>query len=102
MAPDDTAVRFGLELRYWRERQCLSQAWLAGLAGYSPGAVSRLESGTRVPSRQTVLALADALYLTGAARVRFLSLAGMLEYPLDNDTAAALCTWQRNVGITAD
>lgn len=99
MAPDGSADRFGLELRYWRERQALSQSRLADLIGYSHGAISRLESGSRAPSRASALVLADALCIAGVDRLRFLSLAGVIEYPLDPDVAAVLCIWQRR-GLT--
>jgi transcriptional regulator with XRE-family HTH domain len=101
-APDDTAVRFGLELRFWRERQGYSMTKLADAADCDYSYISRIESGHRLPTRKWAIQLADALYLSGPQRARFLSLAGYTEYPFDNDIATALVSWLRLRGIHAD
>jgi transcriptional regulator with XRE-family HTH domain len=100
MAPDGNGIRFGLELRYWRERQGYSQERLGVLIGGDHSYISRLESGTRMPSRETALRLADALHLQDGQRIRFLSLCGISEYPLDNSTALTLAWMLRQNGIT--
>jgi transcriptional regulator with XRE-family HTH domain/tetratricopeptide (TPR) repeat protein len=63
---------FGELLRRLRADRELTQEELAGLAGLSPRTVSDLERGVnRTGRRQTVSLLADALELTGHARVEF-------------------------------
>lgn len=55
---------FGRVLALHRTRQELSQSRLAVMTGLSHGFISRLESGTRMPDRETVAELAAALQLT--------------------------------------
>ena len=50
-------------LRSLREERGLTQYKLAQKAGLTPSAVSRLESGSRNPSRKTLVRLAQALEL---------------------------------------
>jgi transcriptional regulator with XRE-family HTH domain len=60
---------FAAVLRSLRTRAGLTQEELAGAAGLSPRAISDLERGVvRVPHKDTVRLLADALRLTGPAR----------------------------------
>jgi transcriptional regulator with XRE-family HTH domain len=87
------APGFGTLLRHWRELRGLSMKRLAALSGLDYSSVSRFESGTRKPERETVIALADALQLTGAHRAVFLSVAGFIESPLTDAQASYLCGW---------
>lgn len=75
---------------------------LGRIAGCDHSSLSRLENGSRGPSREMALTLADALFLRGAARARFLSLAGYIELPLSNAQAAAVTAWWMADGITTD
>lgn len=77
--PTGEALGFGLTLRDIREtRPRLSQSRLAELAGLDHSYLSRIEAGQRVPSRQVVLALADALAATDIERDRLLIAAGFM------------------------
>jgi transcriptional regulator with XRE-family HTH domain len=87
------APGFGTLLRHWRELRGLSMKRLAVLSGLDYSSVSRFESGTRKPERETVIALADALQLTGAHRVMFVGSANHLEHPLTESQAAYLAGW---------
>lgn len=58
----------------------LSQAKLAEAANCEHTTISRIESGTRKPSRATVALLADALGMFGPDRALFYAAAGLLEY----------------------
>lgn len=87
------APGFGDRLRYWRTERGYSQMRMAEFADCEPAAISRWESGSRNPRRQTVIALADALTLTGYARVRFFSSAGYIEHELTDEQAEILATW---------
>jgi transcriptional regulator with XRE-family HTH domain len=55
------AEHFGPRLRELREAAGLTQVELAGRAGIHPQALVKLEAGNRVPSWDSVLALAEAL-----------------------------------------
>jgi tetratricopeptide (TPR) repeat protein/transcriptional regulator with XRE-family HTH domain len=67
---------FAAVLRSLRTRAGLTQEELAGAAGLSPRAISDLERGVvRVPHKDTVRLLADALRLTGPARDEFAAIA---------------------------
>src|SRR5688500_435347 len=71
----DTDV-FGDLLRQRRVESGLTQAALAERAGLSVRGISDLERGARVrPHRDTLLRLADALGMNGAARSAFLGMA---------------------------
>ena len=63
-------------LARYRTRLHLSQPRLAARAGLVPSSVSRLEAGNRLPSREVVARLADALELSGAERDVFLMSGG--------------------------
>lgn len=73
-----TATTFGEELRRQRARQRISQSRLALEAGFDHSYVSRIESGTRKPTREAVLALADALRAAPQERDRLLIAAGFM------------------------
>jgi transcriptional regulator with XRE-family HTH domain len=72
----DAAEPFGAELRAMREARRLSQAELARRAGVDHWFISRLESGSRKPSREMVAVLAEALDLERALRQRLFVAAG--------------------------
>jgi non-specific serine/threonine protein kinase len=65
----EASIRFGELLRDYRRTAGLTQEELAERAGISPRSISELErGGAHVPRRDTVLLLARALDLNGAAR----------------------------------
>lgn len=71
-------VAFASSLRELRERRRLSQSRLAEAAGFDHSYVSRLESGSRMPTRDAVLKLSDALQLVEHERDGFLAAAGFM------------------------
>lgn len=81
------ATEFGVVLRRLREAHGSSQTALARRARIDRSFVSRLESGTRLPDRETALALAGALGATDEERDALLSAAGFAR--LDPMTAFA-------------
>ena len=58
---DKYAKRFQHRLPRLRELRDLNQVELADRAGMMPGAISQFESGTRAPSFESIVKLADAL-----------------------------------------
>jgi tetratricopeptide (TPR) repeat protein/transcriptional regulator with XRE-family HTH domain len=72
----ESLVQFATVLRRLRARAELTQERLAEAAGLSPRAVSDLERGiVRIPHKDTVRQLADALQLEGSPRAAFESVA---------------------------
>ena len=69
---------FGDTLAHFRERRLVSKARLSRRSGFSPSYVSRLESGARVPTVETVYTLARSLELSCPDRDRLLISAGYL------------------------
>lgn len=69
---------FAGTLRATRESRGLSQSKLAAAAGYDHSYVSRLESASRMPTRDAVLSLADAMGIDGSQRDRLLAAAGFM------------------------
>lgn len=69
---------FGIALQDARVMRRVSQSKLAARAGFDHSYVSRLESGTRTPTREAVLHLAGALGLDAAGTDQLLSAAGFL------------------------
>ena len=67
---------FGQRLKWLREQRRLSQSKLAEKACFDHSFLSRLESGNRVPSRDAVNRLADALNATERERDELLDAAG--------------------------
>lgn len=57
----ELASTFGATLKRYREVRRVSQSKLAELAGFDHSYVSRLEAGARVPSRNAICLLAEAL-----------------------------------------
>ena len=74
--PAPPALRFGARLRSLRDARGLKQAQLTARANVSARHLSFLETGRAVPSRDMVLALADALELPLRARNDLLVAAG--------------------------
>lgn len=74
----DRARRLGVGpvLRQWRAQRHLSQLALATEAGISPRHLSFVETGRSVPSRQTILMLADVLDVPARERNQLLVAAG--------------------------
>jgi len=72
------ASEFGGMLRTMRERQGVSQSKLAERADFDHSYVSRLESGARMPARDAVDRLGEALTLERAQMDSLLAAAGFL------------------------
>jgi transcriptional regulator with XRE-family HTH domain len=72
------SIAFAQLLRECRDRRRLSQSRLAEAAGFDHSYVSRLESGTRMPTRDAVLKLAEALALDEGERDALLAAAGFM------------------------
>lgn len=73
-----TMTAFAPLLREYRDRRRLSQSRLAEAAGFDHSYVSRLESGTRMPTRDAVLKLAEAMTLGDGERDALLAAAGFM------------------------
>jgi transcriptional regulator with XRE-family HTH domain len=69
---------FAPVLREFRDRARLSQSRLAEAASFDHSYVSRLESGTRMPTREAVLKLAAAMGLDEHDRDALLASAGFM------------------------
>jgi transcriptional regulator with XRE-family HTH domain len=72
------ATAFAPMLREFRDRRRLSQSRLAEAAGFDHSYVSRLESGTRMPTREAVTKLAEAMGLGDGERDALLASAGFM------------------------
>jgi transcriptional regulator with XRE-family HTH domain len=79
---------FALALRQCREARRLSQSRLAAEAGFDHSYVSRLESGTRTPTREAVMRLGQALSLDDSYRDSLLVAAGFMPMRVENLLAA--------------
>lgn len=75
-------TRFSLVLKGLREEVRVSQSKLAERAGFDHSYVSRLESGTRTPTREAVEQLALALGAGPGAQDDLLAAAGFLPHEL--------------------
>lgn len=84
---------FGERLRTWRQLRGLTRRALSRLIDCDQSYISRLESGSRNPERETVVALADALELTGAHRAMLFGSCRMLEQPLTDTQASYIAGW---------
>lgn len=78
------AVTFAPLLREYRDRRRLSQSRLAEAAGFDHSYVSRLESGTRMPTRDAVAKLAEAMGLEDGERDALLASAGFMPGRIEN------------------
>src|SRR5690606_8343335 len=83
-----TSGTFALALRQSRERKRLSQSRLAAAAGFDHSYVSRLESGTRTPTRDAVSKLSEALMLDAIEADALLAAAGFMPDRIENLLAA--------------
>lgn len=81
---EETIPGFAPLLREYRDRRRLSQSRLAEAAGFDHSYVSRLESGTRMPTRDAVSKLADAMGLHEGERDALLASAGFLPSDVNN------------------
>lgn len=72
---------FAALLRTLREERGLTQYKLAQKAGLTPSAISRLEAGSRSPSRKTLVRLAQALELGPEERKVLFARAGFWYEP---------------------
>ncbi|MEM7016185.1 MAG: helix-turn-helix domain-containing protein [Pseudomonadota bacterium] len=88
MASAAVANDFGQHVRYWRKKSGCTQLELSLIAGYSQRHISFLESGRAKPSRETVIALSDALSVPVRKRNELLLAAGYAplysQEPLDS------------------
>lgn len=69
---------FGVVLKRYRESQRVSQSKLAERAGFDHSYVSRLESSARMPTREAVEHLSNALGLARVEQDELLAAAGFL------------------------
>lgn len=80
---------FGEELKRWRNTRGRAQLDLANLSGYSQRHISFLERGRSLPSRRTVVVLAEALDIPLKDRNKLLQAAGFAPMfssePIDSD-----------------
>lgn len=83
-----TVGSFALALRQTRELKRLSQSRLAAAAGFDHSYVSRLESGTRTPTRDAVTKLSEALTLDAIETDALLASAGFMPGRIENLLAA--------------
>lgn len=79
-----TGGSFATVLRQTRERQRLSQSRLAAAAGFDHSYVSRLESGTRTPTRDAVSKLGGAMDLDASGVDSLLAAAGFMPDRIEN------------------
>jgi transcriptional regulator with XRE-family HTH domain len=91
---DDRAAFRASMVRH-RQARRWSQETLAAVAGLHHSLVSRLESGARNPTRDSLAKLCAALDLDGAARDELHIQAGYTPPGLDLDTLARLVTAAR-------
>ncbi|MEX1158881.1 MAG: helix-turn-helix transcriptional regulator [Thermomicrobiales bacterium] len=78
------SVTFAPLLREYRDRRRLSQSRLAEAAGFDHSYVSRLESGTRMPTRDAVTKIAEAMGLGEGERDALLASAGFMPGRIEN------------------
>ncbi len=94
---DRMGADFGAVLKRFRESRRVSQSKLAERADFDHSYVSRLESGARMPTREAVERLAEALQLDQNSRDALLAAAGFL--PRD---VASLLSDEPVVGAVLD
>lgn len=94
---DKMGADFGAVLKRFRESRRVSQSKLAERADFDHSYVSRLESGARMPTREAVERLAEALQLDHNSRDALLAAAGFL--PRD---VASLLSDEPVVGAVLD
>lgn len=89
------AASFGSLLKQLRESRGLSQSKLGRLCGTSHATISRLESGSRVPSRSMVSRLARAMSLDDVELAQLFAAAGFWPTVAVNDRQLLLATLSR-------
>lgn len=78
--------QFGTVLARMRAKSGISQHSLSTLADLDHSYISRLENGKRLPTRDAVERLANAMVLRSQARVALFSAAGLIEQgPINPD-----------------
>ncbi len=77
-------IEFGVLLKAQREARRVSQSKLAERADFDHSYVSRLESGSRMPTREAVERLARAMALSQAEEDSLLAGAGFLPRDVSN------------------
>lgn len=77
-------TRFATVLKGLREQAAVSQSKLAERAGFDHSYVSRLESGSRTPTREAVEQLAKALGADASSEDELLAAAGFLPRELSS------------------
>jgi transcriptional regulator with XRE-family HTH domain len=82
-APDE-GRQFAKLLKQLREDRSISQSRLAEAAQFDHSYVSRLESGSRAPTREAVNKLADALRLDPRQRDGLLAAAGFMPQRIES------------------
>lgn len=80
----------GDQIRYHRTMADLSMNEMARRVDIDQGYLSRLESGSRVPSREIINRIVNVLHLTGAARDRLIVAAGYWPWTLRADAVDAV------------
>lgn len=85
---DTVSGSFATSLRRYRESKRLSQSRLAAYAEFDHSYVSRLESGSRFPTRTAVIKLSEAMSLDAAQRDALLASAGFMPEQVENLIAA--------------
>ncbi len=84
----EVPTTFAESLRSFRERVGLSQSRLAAASGYDHSYVSRLESASRMPTREAVIKLSQAMGLEALDSDRLLASAGFMPENIENLLAA--------------
>src|SRR5712691_2232567 len=82
MRPEHRTSPFSILMQQAREAAGLSRAALAQRVGLDVSHIHRMESGDRRPSRESTLALAEALGMTGDTVNTWLLAAGYAPMPL--------------------
>lgn len=68
----------GAKIHYYRKRAEMSQLDLETAIDASPGSISRIESGKVNPTKETLIAISNALNLTLVERSKLLDIIGLL------------------------
>ena len=96
-------TNLGTLIQHFRRLRRLSQSDLARLSGVDRSLMSRIESGERSGSRESINAIANALDLGEVDRAVLFSHAGLIERPIDELRAMQLCDyWWRTVTSPRD
>ena len=88
-------------LARYRDERGLSKADLAKLTGLDPSTITRFEQGARMPERETILLIANALVLPMLDRDRLLAAAGYRSELWDDPHLVELAQLLNETGIAA-